>query len=280
MVQFYFFFAQSHTAGHCGAATTWLAPSGAVIGNKCTATVQIVGDAGGESGAANVGQRMSDTDSFIEEVTEEVRRDRLFAMFRRYAPYAAAAIILLVGGAAWNEYRKASEIAAAQQLGDSIIAALQDHDDPAARVAALQEIAAPTSGGKAVIGFMAAAGKAQMGEHDAAVARLSQIATDGELPDIYRQIATFKLLTLQAETLPAADRRLQFEALAQPGNALRLLAEEQLALIDAAGGDGEAAVTRLQAILDDAEATGPLRERATQLIVALGGALDEAASQG
>jgi hypothetical protein len=29
------------------------------------------------------GAGMSDTDSFIEEVTEEVRRDRLFALLRR-----------------------------------------------------------------------------------------------------------------------------------------------------------------------------------------------------
>ena len=31
---------------------------------------------------------MSDTDSFIDEVTEEVRRDALFAQFRRYGWHA------------------------------------------------------------------------------------------------------------------------------------------------------------------------------------------------
>ena len=51
---------------------------------------------------------MSETDSFIEEVAEEVRRDRLFKMFRRYGWIAALVVIVIVGAASWNEYRKAT----------------------------------------------------------------------------------------------------------------------------------------------------------------------------
>jgi len=49
---------------------------------------------------------MSDTDSFIDEVNEEVRRDRFYFMLKRYGWIAVLAVILLVGGAAWNEYQK------------------------------------------------------------------------------------------------------------------------------------------------------------------------------
>ena len=42
---------------------------------------------------------MSDSDSFIDEVTEEVRRDRLFGYFRRYGWIAAVVIVVVVGGA-------------------------------------------------------------------------------------------------------------------------------------------------------------------------------------
>ncbi len=49
---------------------------------------------------------MSDTDSFIDEVSEEVRRDRLYATFRRYGWIAILAVLLLVAGATWNEWRK------------------------------------------------------------------------------------------------------------------------------------------------------------------------------
>ncbi len=213
---------------------------------------------------------MSDVDSFIEEVTEEVRRDRLFAMFRRYGWIAALIIVAVVGGAAYNEYRKAQATAAAQALGDQMLAAL-DSDAPADRAEALSVIEAGSAGGEAVLDFLAAAARAEAGETEAAVADLQQIARNGELPEIYRQIAAFKALTLQADSLPAADRRLQFEALAQPGAPLRLLAQEQLALIDIAEGQTEAAIDRLQAILQDAEVNVVLRQRARQVIVALGG---------
>jgi len=66
---------------------------------------------------------VSNTDSFIDEVTEEVRRDRLFALMRRYGWIAVLAILLLVGGAAWNEWRKAREASLAQAAGDALATA-------------------------------------------------------------------------------------------------------------------------------------------------------------
>lgn len=237
------------------------------------------GNGAPETGQPKAGQAMSDTDSFINEVTEEVRRDRLFAMFRRWAPVAAAAVVVLVGGAAWNEYRKATETAAAQQLGDDVIAALQA-DDIATRLDRLGGIETESAGGNAVVQFLIAAGEVEEGDRDAAVAGLDRIATNGDLPEIYRRIAAFKALTLQADSLPAVERRTRFEALAQPGQPLRLLAQEQLALIDIASGEADAAIDRLQSVLDDAEVTGALRERATQMIVALGGTPAQPASQG
>ncbi|MFT7595751.1 MAG: hypothetical protein ACI8R4_003083 [Paracoccaceae bacterium] len=213
---------------------------------------------------------MSDTDSFIEEVTEEVRRDRLFLLFKRYGWIAVVAIILIVGGASYNEYAKAQDRAAAEQLGDAMIAALAQND-PAGRASELSKITADSPGGKAILQFMVSAAQANSDQLDDAVAGLTAIVSNGALPEIYRQIATFKSLTLQADTLPAADRRLQFESLASPGAPLRLLAEEQLALIDISEGLTEPAIARLQAMLQDAEITRDLQQRVQQVIVALGG---------
>ena len=94
------------------------------------------------------------------------------------------------------------------------------------------------------------------------------------MPQIYRQIASFKALTLQGDALPIEERRLSFEALAAPGAPLRLLAEEQLALIDIETGETEAAITRLQNLVLDVEASSDLQQRARQAIVALGGEPD------
>ena len=78
---------------------------------------------------------MSDTDSFIDEVNEEVRRDRFYFMLKRYGWIAVLAVILLVGGAAWNEYQKAQARAEAETLGDAMFAALSA-EDTAARASA------------------------------------------------------------------------------------------------------------------------------------------------
>ncbi|AXT34399.1 hypothetical protein D1820_05100 [Phaeobacter sp. LSS9] len=216
---------------------------------------------------------MSDTDSFIDEVTEEVRRDRLFKMLKRYGWIGGIAVVLIVGGAALREYNRAQTEAASQALGDQMIAAL-DSDDSAARATALDAITAETTGGDTVLKLLQAGALADAGDRAAAVERLNAVARNGEMPLIYRHIATFKALGLQQESLPAADRRIQFEALAQPGAPLALLAQEQLALIDIEEDNTEAAITRLQEIIASAGVTSDLKDRASQVIVALGGALE------
>jgi hypothetical protein len=213
---------------------------------------------------------MSNTDSFIEEVNEEVRRDRLYGYLRRYGWIAVLAILLIVGGAAYSEYRKAQARAQAEALGDAMLAALAVNTS-AERAKALGSIEPATPTATAVLRMMTAAEQANAGDTDTAVATLNAVAVDGDVPPVYRQLAQFKAITLQGADAPVADRRQALEAMAQPGNAFRLLASEQLALIDIETGDTDAAINRYQAILSDAEVSADLQQRALQVIVALGG---------
>ncbi|WP_171126499.1 MULTISPECIES: hypothetical protein [unclassified Ruegeria] len=213
---------------------------------------------------------MSDVDSFIDEVTEEVRRDRLFLLLRRWGWVGVLAVVLIVGGAAFNEIRKARATSQAEELGDAILSALAQNDS-VERAGSLESVAAASPGGDAVVDMLLSASQSEAGSVEEAVNSLNAIAVQGDLPEIYRAIATFKALLLQSDTLPAADRRQQFEALAAPGAPLRLLAEEQLALIDISEGNVDAAIERLQALRQDAEIGVDLQQRAAQLIVALGG---------
>lgn len=216
---------------------------------------------------------MSDTDSFINEVNEEVRRDRLFALLKRYGWIGALVVLLIVGGAAWSEFLKASARAEAEALGDGMLAALSE-PAPEARLSALETLSAEDPTGAALVAMLAASQAQEAGEIQTAVDELNAVAVNPDVGEIYRQIASFKALTLQAETLDADTRRQQFEALATAGSPLRLLAQEQLALIDVAEGDAEAAIARYQTILQDAAVTSDLQQRALQVIVALGGAPD------
>ncbi|MBD3662457.1 tetratricopeptide repeat protein [Sulfitobacter aestuariivivens] len=213
---------------------------------------------------------MSDTDSFIDEVNEEVRRDRLYGYLRRYGWIAILAIVLIVGGAAWSEYQKAQARAQAEALGDAMLAALAN-DEGVSRVDALEAIDAPDRATGAVLRLLTAAEQADAGRTEDAVATLDAIASDGDVSAIYRQIAQFKSLTLQSDQTPVEDRLLAFESMAQPGNPMRLLAEEQIALIEIAQGKDTEAIARYQAIQEDAEVSSDLQQRALQVIVALGG---------
>lgn len=213
---------------------------------------------------------MSDTDSFIEEVTEEVRRDRLYGYVRRYGWIAVLVIVLAVGGAAWNEYRKSQARASAQALGDSLLSVVET-DDLDARTQALSNVTTDAPGARALVELMRGASYAEAEQPGPAQSAFEEVAANPDAPMIYRQIAGFKALVLQVGETPTAELRPQFEAMAQPGAILRLLAEEQLALLDILDSNPEAAIERLQQMLNDAEVTPDLQQRAVQVIVALGG---------
>ena len=215
---------------------------------------------------------MSNPDSFIDEVTEEVRRDQLFAMLRRYGWIAVAAVLILVGGTAYHEWRTARNAAQAQALGDAVNSALAI-DDAGDRAAALAAIDTGEGPGVVVVDLLAAAEQLTADNSQGAADTLRALADDTTLPQPFRQLAQFKLaLTLAANDAPVDTRRALLTDLAVPGQPFRLLAEEQLALIDIEQGAPDAAISRLQLLVDDADTTSGLRQRATQLIVALGGA--------
>ncbi|MEP3441739.1 tetratricopeptide repeat protein [Sulfitobacter sp.] len=216
---------------------------------------------------------MSNSDGFIEEVTEELRRDQMMAKLKRYGWIGVLVVLAIVGGAAFTEYRNGQERAQAEALGDAVLAAL-DNEDPAQSAAAIDALDAPDPTAGAVLSLLAASQQLSAEDRASAVENLNAVALNGDVPEVYRQIASFKALTLQADTLDAAARKQGFEALEGAGGSLRLLAREQLALIAIQEEDPTAAIEIYQSILSDAEVTPDLQQRALQVIVALGGEPD------
>ena len=227
--------------------------------------------------ATNVrtGILVANQDSFINEVTEEVRRDRLYALMRKYGWIVALLIVVLVGGAALNEWRKASARAEAQAAGDAMIQALRSEtaEDRASGLAAIETPDNP--GRRAVLALLQSAASNENEDAEASAAALDAVIGDEAAPQVYRDLATLKRVMAGSGVLAPEDRISRLQPLMQPGNPFRLLAIEQRAFAEVELGQTDAAIETLQGILADAERTEDLRRRAQQLIVALGGSLDE-----
>lgn len=217
---------------------------------------------------------MSETDSFIDEVTEEVRRDRLFALFRKYGWIGILAIIVIVGGASWSEWKKAQAEAAAQSFGDALVGAMGNNES-GARARALAEVAAGdkiagSAGRAAVAAFLQAAEAEASGDRAGAVAALRSVLDNADLPALYRDLAQLKLLILDGAAMDPAMRDQALATLAVPGAPYRTLAMEQQALVLLEAGKTDEAITLFRAIAEDADVAQAQRGRIGQILTTLG----------
>lgn len=211
---------------------------------------------------------MSSQDSFINEVTEEVRRDKLFRLMRKYGWIAVALVVLVVGGAGTIEWQRAQARAEAEAAGDALLNALEE-DAPTARAEVLAAIEGDSGGRNAIVRLFQAAAEIEAGEDGRALATLEEIAVDAEAPSVYRDLAVLKSVMI-SDAAPE-ERIARLEPLTRPGNLFRLLAIEQRALAEVELGQTQTAIETLNGILADAEQTEGLRRRASWLIEALGG---------
>ncbi|QCP85651.1 hypothetical protein EYE35_08185 [Cereibacter sphaeroides] len=210
---------------------------------------------------------MSNPESFIDEVTEEVRRERLFGYFRRYGWIALVAVIALVGGAAYVEWQKSREAAESQAFGDAILAALEAPDAAARRAAVA---AVPAEGARAALrDLMVASDPAA--DRAASLRALEGVAANAALDPAFRDLAVLRRVILAGAEMPVADRRAALDGIAAPGRPYRTLALEQMAYLDVEAGKTAEAIATLRSLVQDQEATQGLRRRAEQMITALGG---------
>ena len=110
----------------------------------------------------------------------------------------------------------------------------------------------------------------QDGDVDGAVTILETLAIDPAAPRVYQELAALKSVMLGAGTTEPDARISRMSGLVQNGSAFGLLALEQIALAEIEAGRTDEAIATLQEIMADARVTQDLRQRATQLMVALG----------
>lgn len=214
---------------------------------------------------------MHNSDSFIHEVSEEVRRDRLYATLRRYGWILVAVVLVIVGGAAANEFLKSRHASQAEGAGNALRVAFAE-SDPATRAGLFGDVAKDAP--HAIVARLGEAGALMAaGQQDKAAAVLLALADDSSVPPVYRQLASLERVMLLGKTMDPSERAATLETLAAPDAPYRPLALEQRALMHLDQGDKPGAIEDLNAVIADAGATEALRARARQLVIAAGGSV-------
>ena len=220
---------------------------------------------------------MAEQDSFIQEVTEEVRRDRMFAVWKKYGPIAIGAVVLLIAGTAAKGWWDSRIEAEKQQLGSRMLAAAEI-EDPIDAAEAFSALAAEGGYAYPVLAKLRAAQSfAAGGEVERAIALYEEVSAAGDADARLRELAQLRIVMLQSETAEPASLLSRLAELSAPGAPWRMTALEFEAAAHLRAGDADAAIASLQSIIDDEAALPTAAARARELIEAVRSTRDTAA---
>ncbi|TPW31665.1 tetratricopeptide repeat protein [Martelella alba] len=204
-------------------------------------------------------------DSFIREVNEELRSDRMRDAWRRYGRYLIAlAVLAVVGTAAWRGYEYWQDRKAASS-GDIFMTALNQikaGDNDAAKKT-LAELEASGHGDYPVLAKLRAATLLeQNGDTAAAVSAFSAIGKDRGIPEALRQAAKLRAGWLLVDTGTYDQVSSEVEELAVDGNPFRFSAREILGLSAFRNGNYDEAKQLFDEITADSQAPVNILNRA------------------
>jgi len=164
----------------------------------------------------------SDGETFLREVDEELRKERINTLFARYGWAIVAAVILVlgaIGGYIWWQNRQQEQAVA---HGETLLEAL-DGLESGNRNAAMPKIdqlaESDVDGYRAAALFARATAQSEAGNNAAAIATLRAIAADAGLSEPYRQAALVRQTELEFDRLRPQQVIQRLGALARPGGA-------------------------------------------------------------
>ncbi len=219
------------------------------------------------------------SDQFIREVNEELQRERLTELWRRFGPYVIGLAVLIVLGTAgkvgyesWYDKRlqdRARVYAAAERL----LA-----EDPVRAAESWLEMAAEGEDGFAALARLrAAAAFDDSGDRDRALEALRRTVAEATDP-LVRDLAILFLAQYRIDEEDPAALIADLEPLTGADRPFRHSARELLAIASLRAGDRERAKTVLREILDDATTPLGQQQRVRELFDALGGSEESVAS--
>lgn len=213
------------------------------------------------------------TETFVREVDENLRRDRLQNFLKKNGSWLIAGVILFLaasGGFIWWQQHQM------QRSGEQVEKLAEIYKDVGGGNMAqapqrLDELA--TSGSKAVRAsalFARAAVALQQGDNKLAISTYKSIGDDTGLPEPYRNAALIRQTALEFDQLKPEDVIGRLEPLAKPGEPWFGTAGEMTALAMIKQGRKPEAGQLFAAIAKDGTVPQTIRARAVQVAGTLG----------
>jgi hypothetical protein len=214
-----------------------------------------------------------DNESFYREVDEELRKEQLTNVWKRYGLLIAGAALLLlvaIGGYLWWQQRQQER---AGERGERLVAAFDDVQAGRSKAAIpkLDQLAAEDSSGIRAAALLTKADLAiQDGDLPAAAAAFKSVADNQEFAEPYRQLALIRQTTIEFDRIAPAEVIRRLQPLAVAGGPWFGSAGELVAIAHMKQGEPARAAPIFAALAKDEKLPSSIRSRAVQMAGALG----------
>lgn len=221
-------------------------------------------------------------ESFLREVDEDLRRDRVNDFAKRYGKWLVAALVLFLAAVAgWLYWQDQKQKRSAEQT-EELMAIYNDigagkTDEAKKRLEALEGSGNDVI--RALALFTEAAIALDSNDRSAALANYRTIAFDDGMPEPYRDIALIRATGLEFDTVKPEDVISRLEPLTKPGHPWFGTAGEMTAMAYLKQGQKEKAGRLFAAIAADRQVPETIRNRAVQIAGTLGVDASAVASQ-
>lgn len=210
----------------------------------------------------------------FREVDEEVRKDRVKALWQRYGMYVYIVIAALILGTAGRQYWQHYQEQRRQQEATSLQSALSalQRQQTSQAINDLDTLARDADTGYAILARLhEAAARAESGDLKGAVRAYDALAADDAVQPVYRDLARLLAAMHMVDSGDPAEVRRRIAPLAADGQPWRFSAREVEAALALRENQREEARKTLQGLADDAETPAGVRARANELLAAMAG---------
>jgi len=199
----------------------------------------------------------------FDEINEELKQDRMAALWQRYGKYLIAVVVAIVAGVSLSQGYSYYSAQRDGRSADAFFQAILSDDIPAGLSAAAPDL---NDGYGLLAEFRSAAALAEAGQASEAEQAYLAVAerTDGE--QIYRDIALLLSVMHAPATADANDLQARLAPLTASSSSLQGLALEQAAALDLRRGDKAAAIDKLNRLVALTEIPSSLRQRAARIL--------------